>query len=689
MKMNTTFVSICIFVVVLGTLQYITGPLSPFRSSFLPVTTVEYYSYHIDDSVCTIMDVEVPSHRVEPTFLPSYPGSGTKLQWSIVEALTGIPITDDQFTNGHHNVVGVKTHYPCLAGKEFPGAEDIQKAIIFIRHPMDSLPAYFNIIHASESEEGYDPDNVQVAPLDSWIEWRDHSFTRELDTWMKHLEYWVDRYKPMDRLVISYEQFIAPEYGPELTRKIAELLSRSDGIKTVPSEEIPCVWHKIVTKEFAGPVLTDEGEVRTEVKDQLRRRLQTMPRPQQQGGIQQNPMETIRKNPFQQSDTIIGQMPQNTVVIQENNHPIQMMDSSNLMKESQHSDSQHGNQMMEDWQLPMPGQETIQNIPKTQQHQDLGLHQGNQVVNDRQFSFLRQNPMEIFQQSHEQQQSDRHEMENLQQAQQKQDMGSNQKYAMIGDQGLHMHEPQPLRTSMQSQHQTDTEFDQQKQSEEQQIKIQGPQSMHTHLQSNQPKHTGFQPQKEVMDEQQSSMKLQKVVNDHKQMQHQQLSEFQQGKRVLQEEKSPIQPQEPMYTLLRSKDQNKVVTESIPNIEPPLGDRSVDASGQGWINDHSESTIQLGKGVDASVKPGESISEHINRIETKKEKAEQLTRQEDTTDEMDSISRRPYSSEHKKEVVTTLARLLEKYGSDRVLAPILVNYIDNIERRLTGNQLQSV
>ena len=141
--------SVGTFLFVFSFLLYITAPRSVPKETDLMATSLqkrheEHRSEKLPeiDMSCNLRTLQVPKHKMEPTFLSSYPGSGTKLQWELVEALTGVPTTDDAFSNGHHNVVGIKTHYPCPAGREFPGAETIQRAIIFVRHPMDTIAAY-------------------------------------------------------------------------------------------------------------------------------------------------------------------------------------------------------------------------------------------------------------------------------------------------------------------------------------------------------------------------------------------------------------------------------------------------------------------------------------------------------------------------------------------------------------------
>ena len=214
------------------------------------------------DMSCNLRTLQVPKHKMEPTFLSSYPGSGTKLQWELVEALTGVPTTDDAFSNGHHNVVGIKTHYPCPAGREFPGAETIQRAIIFVRHPMDTIAAYHDIIYASENNLPWDA--APRAPLASWIKWRDAAFARELEIWRKHFTYWIERYTELSRLIVPYEQLVRRKEGPDIVVKMAEFLSRTSGVNVVNPDDIPCVWQTVINSIPRQTSLSPEQEEKDE-----------------------------------------------------------------------------------------------------------------------------------------------------------------------------------------------------------------------------------------------------------------------------------------------------------------------------------------------------------------------------------------------------------------------------------------
>lgn len=279
----------CIFLAVFGMLFLLSAPsgmtLMPKKQAVTKRKTSvkrknekEVFS-KISDK-CEVPELHVPVDKISSAFLASYPGSGTKLQWELVEAMTGLVTTDDTFSNGHHNVIAIKTHYPCPAGREFPGAEEVFKSIIFIRHPMDALAAYHDIIYTGE--KGLSVDNPIRAPPEEWINWRDLAFARELETWRKHFAYWIERYSSLNRVIVPYEQLVSRKYGPDLVLQIAAFLkSGNNAIETVDTQDLPCIWQKVLQKVLHGGGSAagnnDRNDVRRRLlqqeEDQGRRRL--------------------------------------------------------------------------------------------------------------------------------------------------------------------------------------------------------------------------------------------------------------------------------------------------------------------------------------------------------------------------------------------------------------------------------
>jgi hypothetical protein len=196
-----------------------------------------------DYGICTIRTGQAPENPIQSTFTASYPGSGAKMTWKLIEAMTGIVTGDDFQLNGHNNVVSIKTHYPSSEGRPLANADKVPRAILLIRNPLHSIPSYFNFVYEYQNNL---PGHSTKAPLEEWIRWRNDNFDRQIQVWRRHAEYWMDTYETQNRMVLCYESLIDDDLGAAEAMKIAEFLNRSDGVTTVTPEEVPCVWHTVI-----------------------------------------------------------------------------------------------------------------------------------------------------------------------------------------------------------------------------------------------------------------------------------------------------------------------------------------------------------------------------------------------------------------------------------------------------------
>lgn len=206
---------------------------------------------------CKILPARVPNHKIQSTFTASYPGSGAKMTWKLIEGITGLVTGDDFQLNGHENIVSIKTHYPSSEGRPLPGADSIPRAILLIRNPLYSIPSYFNFVYEFQNNL---PGHSQRAPLNEWISWRNENFDQQLQVWQKHTEYWMDTYRHPNRIVVSYEDLTDDERGAEMALKITEFLRLSDGVRSRPDEDIPCIWHTIVKYKDLKPKVDGDGQ---------------------------------------------------------------------------------------------------------------------------------------------------------------------------------------------------------------------------------------------------------------------------------------------------------------------------------------------------------------------------------------------------------------------------------------------
>lgn len=210
----------------------------------------------LDKGVCAVAPPVVPAQPVQPTYTSSYPGSGDTQLYQLIEAMTGLVTGDDHRSNGHKNTVTINTHYPCPEGVAMRDI-NVPRTVLLIRNPLDAISSYHSFMHllnaAGAVAPGDSPTYVsQQPPVEAWLDWRDNFFEGQLQLWVKHLEYWMDLYPTsFNRLILSYEKLRDEGNGPDETARLAEFLSRSDGVADSlrPPDDLPCLWRTIFSKE--------------------------------------------------------------------------------------------------------------------------------------------------------------------------------------------------------------------------------------------------------------------------------------------------------------------------------------------------------------------------------------------------------------------------------------------------------
>lgn len=204
-----------------------------------------------------------PDHLVQPSWAASYPGSGAKMTWNLIEALTGVTTGDDWLLNGVEwsRSVTVKTHWPHPEGNQ--DVQYVEKAhfprtILILRHPMDAIPGYHNFLYERDNNL---PGHSTRAPLSAWLQWRDENFETEMARWLEHTAYWMDRYGGSgDKLIVSYEGVTDDESGPAFTYALATFLDASEGTDAI-TDNTSCIWQKIIKyKGKAPPAVDSEGD---------------------------------------------------------------------------------------------------------------------------------------------------------------------------------------------------------------------------------------------------------------------------------------------------------------------------------------------------------------------------------------------------------------------------------------------
>jgi hypothetical protein len=195
----------------------------------------------------------IPAPKQEPlrpTMIASYPGSGARLSWKLIRAITGYMTSDDAVDTDDLSkkgvVVAIKSHYPAHGSTDeiFMPFAKVDRSVLLLRNPLKSMPSFLSYLY--ERENNLENHSTRV-PLEKWIEWRDEHFQKELMSWVHHTLFWMEHNSKGNTLVISYENLVDKNSGPMEYAKLGGFLSESSGKKLAQSQDdIPCVWDFIV-----------------------------------------------------------------------------------------------------------------------------------------------------------------------------------------------------------------------------------------------------------------------------------------------------------------------------------------------------------------------------------------------------------------------------------------------------------
>lgn len=180
-----------------------------------------------------------------PMYQASFPGSGSEMMRDLIEAVTGVKTGE---TTRRSDVVAIKTIYPDRKFDIHPSVlnRDMKKMVFLIRCPLHAISSKFN--HYYWRQNDLKPHSIQP-PKDVWEAWRDEHYEAELHGWVEHLEYWMTRFKPAHRLIVSYESLTDKETGPQDAMRLALFIRTiyNEGvINPAPSFTLPCLWFRAV-----------------------------------------------------------------------------------------------------------------------------------------------------------------------------------------------------------------------------------------------------------------------------------------------------------------------------------------------------------------------------------------------------------------------------------------------------------
>ncbi|KAL3783584.1 hypothetical protein HJC23_002088 [Cyclotella cryptica] len=205
---------------------------------------------------CPLPRPHLSLHPLRPTWQASYPGSGSRMTWSLLQSLTSLQTGDDFNTHhyGYANVLTVKTHYPVKTAREGWEGIDVdvgfERAIVLLRNPMHAIPSYFNLLFERRHRL---PNHSRRGGVEEWVRYRDHlghGVMEQLELVERFVRYWMERFRGDARgnmLLVSFEELVDDVRGPEVARRMVEFLARgNEGLVDVDPGRVPCVWRAVV-----------------------------------------------------------------------------------------------------------------------------------------------------------------------------------------------------------------------------------------------------------------------------------------------------------------------------------------------------------------------------------------------------------------------------------------------------------
>ena len=233
--------------------------------------------------------LSAPPAPIEWYWQASYPGSGADMHADLTRQLTGhqTAYTEDldELAQLPGHTLAVKTHWPSIKyfyegektpspqflpqfwkdvpmrpdgdnnGNKYDPRQYAGRVLLLLRHPMDSIPSYFNAIY--EEENGMEGHSTH-APLMDWVRWRDYNFNVQLMSWVNHTRYWLDYYPDAGRRYISSYESITnadEKYGKMSALKLAGFLRETSGVNTAlldSEDEVACTWYQVVVDSRGG-----------------------------------------------------------------------------------------------------------------------------------------------------------------------------------------------------------------------------------------------------------------------------------------------------------------------------------------------------------------------------------------------------------------------------------------------------
>lgn len=208
-----------------------------------------------DECILTHATNVTPDPNIKKTVLASYPGSGKRFTFNVIEALTNHVAGDDfDFSGYGKDVLHLKTGYPHNDGTWSWGST-MDQVLLLIRNPRWAIPAYhtmrFELDFSSNFAESYTRlpfVHTHRPDVETWRTWRDNHFEEELAAWERHLNFWMDggdEHCQTDlacypKAVIDFDRFYQEHPTTEFY-KIGHLFDAEENVEVIHKDARACV----------------------------------------------------------------------------------------------------------------------------------------------------------------------------------------------------------------------------------------------------------------------------------------------------------------------------------------------------------------------------------------------------------------------------------------------------------------
>jgi hypothetical protein len=208
-----------------------------------------------------------PTHKVAATegaqrsLLVSFPGSGKRFTYTVIEGLTDSAPGDDWGFSGNDNALHIKSSYPHHEGT-WSWGDKLDQTLFLIRNPRWALPSYhsmrFELDFASNWVESFSRVGFtykERAPVESWESWRDEMFDMEFQNWVDMINFWMKGGKYPDgstdphcvsdlvckpKIVIDFDTFFNEHPTIDFFR-LGQVLDATPNVEVINAQARACI----------------------------------------------------------------------------------------------------------------------------------------------------------------------------------------------------------------------------------------------------------------------------------------------------------------------------------------------------------------------------------------------------------------------------------------------------------------